>query len=106
MTPTSCRQLRFEDQSLQLSPLPAAAPVPLPAAFAPHLFGAVAMVSEFLGCYSGLLGAEPTPPPLQQLLDAVSGGSAHETLLLRLVAPLLKLLINDEDEVTRAGRVW
>lgn len=51
----SCGQ-KFEDQELlDLKPLPAPKLVPTPDGLPNELFGDIAMVTEFVSCYSGLL---------------------------------------------------
>lgn len=46
---------RYEDQVLDLKPLIVPKPVPLPEGLPNTLFGDIAMVVEFLNCYSGFL---------------------------------------------------
>ena len=55
-------QQRYEDQDLKLQPLPAPKLVPTPDSLPNELFGDVAMVTEFISSYSGLLMPESEYP--------------------------------------------
>ncbi len=46
---------RYEDTDLDLQPLPPPKLVPTPEGVANELFGDIAMITEFIGCYKKLL---------------------------------------------------
>lgn len=50
-----CFIQKFEDTELDLEPLPEMKIVPTPDGLPNELFGDVAMVTEFISCYQGLL---------------------------------------------------
>ena len=92
----------FEDQTLQLSPLPVPAPVQLPAGLPSQLFGEAVMVTEFVHAYSPLLvPAGGAPLPLDQLLPALAGSAPHHKLLLDVVTMMLKVLLSDQTSEVR-----
>ena len=55
---------KFEDQDLTSKPLPAPKLVSTPEGLPNELFGDVAMVTEFISCYMGLLMPDETYPIL------------------------------------------
>ena len=94
--PPSVRCQLFEDQTLQVPPLPAPSPVPLPAGLPAHLFGEAVMVAEFLHAYSALLvPAGGTPVPADQVLPALAGSRPHHKALLDMVTMMLKVVLSD-----------
>ncbi|XP_037093004.1 tyrosine-protein kinase BAZ1B-like [Pollicipes pollicipes] len=77
------KRMRFEDQTLQLQPL--------------RLFGDVAMVTEFVRAYGGLLMPQGVQPlSSEHLMLALAGRQAHHRLLLDVITMMLKVLVNDE----------
>ena len=88
---------RFEDTDLQLTPLPTAKLVPTPDGFPNSLFGEVAMVTEFINCYSGLLMPESEYPIYTDaLMKALVGGASGFTYLSRVLNVLLQTLLQDQ----------
>lgn len=88
---------RFEDTELDLSPLPAPKLVPTPEGFPNELFGEVAMVTEFINCYGGLLMPDSEYPIYTDaLMKALVGGSSGFTYLARVLDVLLQTLLQDE----------
>ena len=88
---------RFEDTDLQLTPLPTAKLVPTPDGFPNSLFGEVAMVTEFINCYSGLLMPDSEYPIYTDaLMKALVGGASGFTYLSRVLNVLLQTLLQDE----------
>ena len=55
---------KFEDTELDMKPLPSPKLVPTPNGVPNELFGDVAMITEFLACYKGLLLPEEGQPIL------------------------------------------
>ncbi|RUS86394.1 hypothetical protein EGW08_005844 [Elysia chlorotica] len=88
---------RFEDTDLQLTPLPTAKLVPTPDGFPNSLFGEVAMVTEFINCYSGLLMPDSEYPIYTDaLMKALVGGASGFTYLSRVLNVLLQTLLQDQ----------
>ncbi|XP_030041890.1 tyrosine-protein kinase BAZ1B [Microcaecilia unicolor] len=91
------KQQRYEDQELTGKNLPAFKLVDTPEGLPNTLFGDVAMVVEFLSCYSGLLmpdGQYPvTAVSLMEALSAEKGGFLY---LNRVLVILLQTLLQDE----------
>ncbi|GFR65697.1 tyrosine-protein kinase BAZ1B-like [Elysia marginata] len=88
---------RFEDMDLQLTPLPTAKLVPTPDGFPNSLFGEVAMVTEFINCYSGLLMPDSEYPIYTDaLMKALVGGASGFTYLSRVLNVLLQTLLQDQ----------
>ncbi|CAL1535554.1 unnamed protein product [Lymnaea stagnalis] len=88
---------RFEDTELELTPLPQAKLVLTPEGFPNALFGDVAMVTEFINCYSGLLMPESEYPIYTDaLMKALVGGSSGFTYLSRVLNVLLQTLLQDQ----------
>ena len=56
---------KYEDTELDLKPLPSPKLVPTPDGIANELFGDVAMVTEFISCYQGLLMPEEEKFPVR-----------------------------------------
>ncbi|KAM8975165.1 tyrosine-protein kinase BAZ1B isoform 2-T2 [Pelodytes ibericus] len=91
------KQKRFEDQELTGKNLPTFKLVDTPEGLPNTLFGDVAMVVEFLSCYSDLLlpdGQYPvTSVSLMEALAAEKGGFLY---LNRVLVVLLQTLLQDE----------
>lgn len=91
------KQKRYEDQELTGKNLPAFRLVDTPEGLPNTLFGDVAMVVEFLSCYSGLLLPDAQYPitavSLMEALSAEKGGFLY---LNRVLVILLQTLLQDE----------
>ncbi|MGH0140863.1 UNVERIFIED_CONTAM: hypothetical protein FKN15_072027 [Acipenser sinensis] len=88
---------RYEDQELTGRSLPNFKLVDMPEGLPNALFGDVAMVTEFLNCYAGLLMPEDQSPitavALMEALAAEKGGFLY---LNRVLVILLQTLLQDE----------
>lgn len=88
---------RYEDQDLDLKPLPAPKLVSTPDNLPNELFGDVAMVTEFISSYSGLLMPESEYPIYADaLMKALAGGANGFAYLSRVLGTLLQTLLQDE----------
>lgn len=91
------KQKRYEDQDLTGNSLPAFRLVDTPEGLPNTLFGDVAMVVEFLSCYSGLLLPDAQYPitavSLMEALCAEKGGFLY---LNRVLVIMLQTLLQDE----------
>ncbi|XP_060029466.1 tyrosine-protein kinase BAZ1B isoform X2 [Erinaceus europaeus] len=91
------KQKRYEDHELPGKNLPTFRLVDTPEGLPNTLFGDVAMVVEFLGCYSGLLLPDAQYPitavSLMEALSAEKGGFLY---LNRVLVILLQTLLQDE----------
>ncbi|XP_005096072.1 tyrosine-protein kinase BAZ1B [Aplysia californica] len=88
---------RFEDSDLSLTPLPSPKLVSTPDGFPNELFGDVAMVTEFINCYGGLLMPDSEYPIYTDaLMKALVGGSTGFTYLSRVLTVLLQTLLQDQ----------
>ncbi|XP_060115544.1 tyrosine-protein kinase BAZ1B [Heteronotia binoei] len=91
------KQKRYEDQDLKGKNLPTFKLVDTPEGLPNTLFGDVAMVVEFLSCYSGLLLPDAQYPitavSLMEALCAEKGGFLY---LNRILVILLQTLLQDE----------
>ncbi|XP_048225034.1 tyrosine-protein kinase BAZ1B [Perognathus longimembris pacificus] len=91
------KQKRYEDQELSGKSLPAFRLVDTPEGLPNTLFGDVALVVEFLSCYSGLLLPDAQYPitavSLMEALTADKGGFLY---LNRVLVILLQTLLQDE----------
>lgn len=91
------KQKRYEDHELAGRNLPAFRLVDTPEGLPNALFGDVAMVVEFLSCYSGLLLPDAQYPitavSLMEALSAEKGGFLY---LNRVLVILLQTLLQDE----------
>ncbi|XP_044312050.1 tyrosine-protein kinase BAZ1B isoform X2 [Varanus komodoensis] len=91
------KQKRYEDQDIKGNSLPAFKLVDTPEGLPNTLFGDVAMVVEFLSCYSGLLLPDAQYPitaaSLMEALCAEKGGFLY---LNRILVILLQTLLQDE----------
>ncbi|KAG5837644.1 hypothetical protein ANANG_G00241620, partial [Anguilla anguilla] len=90
-------QRRFEDQELQGRSLPAFRLVDTPEGLPNALFGDVAMVTDFLNCYSGLLTPDGRcPVAARALMEALAGEGAGFAYLNAVLLALLQTLLQDE----------
>ncbi|XP_041365624.1 tyrosine-protein kinase BAZ1B-like [Gigantopelta aegis] len=88
---------RFEDQGLNLSPLPIPKPVATPDGLPNEAFGDVAMVTEFISCYGGLLMPEDKYPiHTDALMKALVSGKSGYGYLTRVLVILLQTLLQDQ----------
>ncbi|KAM3853958.1 tyrosine-protein kinase BAZ1B isoform 1-T1 [Vipera latastei] len=91
------KQKRYEDQDIKDNNLPTFKLVDTPEGLPNTLFGDVAMVVEFLSCYSGLLLPDAQYPitavSLMEALCAEKGGFLY---LNRILVILLQTLLQDE----------
>ena len=93
---------RFEDTELTLTPLPEAKLVSTPDGFPNDLFGDVAMVTEFINCFGGLLMPDSEYPIYTDaLIKALVGGPTGFTYLSRVLTVLLQTLL--QDQITEVG---
>ncbi|XP_078333883.1 tyrosine-protein kinase BAZ1B-like isoform X2 [Crassostrea virginica] len=89
---------KFEDQELSdLKPLPAPKLVPTPDGLPNELFGDIAMVTEFVSCYSGLLmPKDDFPIYTDMLMKALCSGKEGFLYIGRVLVVLLQTLLQDE----------
>lgn len=91
------KQKRYEDQDIKGNNMPTFKLVDTPEGLPNTLFGDVAMVVEFLSCYSGLLLPDAQYPitavSLMEALCAEKGGFLY---LNRILVILLQTLLQDE----------
>ncbi|XP_055029510.2 tyrosine-protein kinase BAZ1B [Misgurnus anguillicaudatus] len=88
---------RFEDQELDGKPLPAFRLFDMPEGLPNALFGDIAMVTEFLSCYSGLLMPDDQYPITSiALIEALAGEKEGFLYLNRVLVVLLQTLLQDE----------
>uniref|UniRef100_H0WKK9 Tyrosine-protein kinase BAZ1B n=1 Tax=Otolemur garnettii TaxID=30611 RepID=H0WKK9_OTOGA len=91
------KQKRYEDQELTGKNLPAFRLVDTPEGLPNTLFGDVAMVVEFLSCYSGLLLPDAQYPiTAVSLMEALSADKGGFLYLNRVLVILLQTLLQDE----------
>ncbi|XP_038615111.1 tyrosine-protein kinase BAZ1B isoform X2 [Tachyglossus aculeatus] len=91
------KQRRYEDQELSGRSLPAFRLVDTPEGLPNTLFGDVAMVVEFLSCYSGLLLPDAQyPVTAVSLMEALSADKGGFLYLNRALVVLLQTLLQDE----------
>ncbi|XP_036392567.1 tyrosine-protein kinase BAZ1B isoform X1 [Megalops cyprinoides] len=91
------QQRRFEDQELEGKSLPAFKLVDMPEGLPNALFGDIAMVADFLNCYSGLLMPDDQYPiTAVALMEALAGEKAGFLYLNRVLVILLQTLLQDE----------
>ncbi|XP_037596318.1 tyrosine-protein kinase BAZ1B [Cebus imitator] len=91
------KQKRYEDQELAGKNLPAFRLVDTPEGLPNTLFGDVAMVVEFLSCYSGLLLPDAQYPiTAVSLMEALSADKGGFLYLNRVLVILLQTLLQDE----------
>jgi len=88
---------RFEDTELTLAPLPTPKIVPTPDGLANELFGEVAMVTEFILSYRGLLMPEDKSfINAELLMQALVSGKAGFAYIARIICILLQTLLQDQ----------
>uniref|UniRef100_A0AAX7VNG1 Tyrosine-protein kinase BAZ1B n=1 Tax=Astatotilapia calliptera TaxID=8154 RepID=A0AAX7VNG1_ASTCA len=89
---------RYEDQEIEGGkPLPAFKLVDMPEGLPNTLFGNVAMVVDFLHCYSGLLMPnDQYPITAAALMEALAGERSGFLYLNRVLVVLLQTLLQDE----------
>ncbi|XP_043120362.1 tyrosine-protein kinase BAZ1B isoform X2 [Puntigrus tetrazona] len=88
---------RYEDQELEGKSLPTFRLSDMPEGLPNTLFGDIAMVVEFLHCYSGLLMPEDQYPITSiALMEALAGEKAGFLYLNRVLVVLLQTLLQDE----------
>uniref|UniRef100_A0AAY4C7W5 Tyrosine-protein kinase BAZ1B n=1 Tax=Denticeps clupeoides TaxID=299321 RepID=A0AAY4C7W5_9TELE len=91
------QQRRYEDQELEGRPLPAFRLVDMPDGLPNALFGDVAMVTDFLNCYAGLLMPDDQYPiTVDALMEALASERAGFLYLNRVLLVLLQTLLQDE----------
>ncbi|KAL4647669.1 tyrosine-protein kinase BAZ1B [Arapaima gigas] len=91
------QQRRFEDQELEGKSLPKFKLVDMPEGLPNTLFGDIAMVSDFLNCYSGLLMPDDQYPiTAASLVEALAGEKGGFLYLNRVLVILLQTLLQDE----------
>ncbi|KAG1930634.1 tyrosine-protein kinase BAZ1B [Pimephales promelas] len=88
---------RYEDQELEGKCLPTFRLFDMPEGLPNALFGDIAMVVEFLQCYSGLLMPDDQYPITSiALMEALAGDKAGFLYLNRVLVVLLQTLLQDE----------
>uniref|UniRef100_A0A667YNJ2 Tyrosine-protein kinase BAZ1B n=1 Tax=Myripristis murdjan TaxID=586833 RepID=A0A667YNJ2_9TELE len=89
---------RYEDQEIEGGkPLPTFRLVDMPEGLPNTLFGDVAMVVDFLNCYSGLLMPDDQYPiTAVALMEALAGDKSGFLYLNRVLVVLLQTLLQDE----------
>ncbi|XDV29533.1 hypothetical protein PO909_032646 [Leuciscus waleckii] len=88
---------RYEDQELEGKCLPTFRLFDMPEGLPNALFGDIAMVVEFLQCYSGLLMPDDQYPITSiALMEAIAGDKAGFLYLNRVLVVLLQTLLQDE----------
>ncbi|KAI5098010.1 tyrosine-protein kinase BAZ1B [Silurus meridionalis] len=91
------QQRRFEDQELTGKSLPTFRLVDMPEGLPNALFGDIAMVADFLSCYSDLLLPDKQYPiTAQSLMEALAGDKAGFLYLNRVLVVMLQTLLQDE----------
>lgn len=91
------QQRRFEDQELTGKSLPTFRLVDMPEGLPNALFGDIAMVADFLSCYSDLLLPDKQYPiTAQSLMEALAGDKGGFLYLNRVLVVLLQTLLQDE----------
>lgn len=91
------QQKRFEDQELTGNGLPTFRLVDMPEGLPNALFGDIAMVADFLHCYSELLMPEEQYPiTAQALMEALASDKGGFLYLNRVLVVLLQTLLQDE----------
>ncbi|KAG2459400.1 tyrosine-protein kinase BAZ1B [Polypterus senegalus] len=88
---------RYEDQELTGQPLPTFKLVDMPEGLPNTLFGDVAMVTDFLNCFSGLLMPDDQYPiTAAALMESLSSERGGFLYLNRVLVILLQTLLQDE----------
>ena len=87
---------RFEDTTLELKPLPGPKLVPTPESLPNECFGDVAMVTEFIANYAGLLMPDDEYPIYTDaVMKALATGKDGFVYLSRVLTVLLQTLLQD-----------
>ncbi|XP_060562617.1 LOW QUALITY PROTEIN: tyrosine-protein kinase BAZ1B-like [Ruditapes philippinarum] len=88
---------KFEDTILDLQPLPAPTLVVTPDGLPNELFGDIAMVTDFISCYAGLLMPDDEYPIYTDcFMKALASGKDGFTYLCRTLTVLLQTLLQDQ----------
>ncbi|XP_052008619.1 tyrosine-protein kinase BAZ1B-like isoform X1 [Xyrauchen texanus] len=88
---------RYEDQEIEGKSLPAFRLCDLPEGMPNALFGDIAMVTDFLHCFAGLLMPDDQYPITSvALMEAIAGEKAGFLYLNRVLVVLLQTLLQDE----------
>ncbi|KAI7802596.1 putative tyrosine-protein kinase BAZ1B [Triplophysa rosa] len=88
---------RYEDQEIEGKNLPTFRLFDMPEGLPNALFGDIAMVAEFLHCFSGLLMPDDQYPITSiALIEALAGEKAGFLYLNRVLVILLQTLLQDE----------
>ncbi|XP_046339571.1 tyrosine-protein kinase BAZ1B-like [Haliotis rufescens] len=88
---------KYEDLDLQSTPLPTPKPVHTPDGLPNECFGDVAMVTQFLSSYWGLLMPDDEYPIYSDdLMTALASGLKGSTYVARVLVVLLQTLLQDE----------
>uniref|UniRef100_W5LE15 Tyrosine-protein kinase BAZ1B n=1 Tax=Astyanax mexicanus TaxID=7994 RepID=W5LE15_ASTMX len=91
------QQRRYEDQEIEGKSLPAFRLVDMPEGLPNALFGDIAMVTDFLSCYSDLLMPDDQYPiTAQALVEALASDKGGFNYLNRVLVVLLQTLLQDE----------
>lgn len=91
------QQRRYEDQEIEGKSLPAFRLVDMPEGLPNALFGDVAMVADFLSCFSDLLMPDDQYPiTAQALVEALAAEKGGFLYLNRVLVVLLQTLLQDE----------
>ncbi|KAK6190909.1 hypothetical protein SNE40_002675 [Patella caerulea] len=90
------RNKRYEDQGLKLTPLPVPKLVSSPDSLPNEVFGDIAMVTEMISCYKGLLMPDDEYPIYTDaLMKALATGPNGFAYLSRVLGVLLQTLLQD-----------
>uniref|UniRef100_A0AAR2JFU8 Tyrosine-protein kinase BAZ1B n=1 Tax=Pygocentrus nattereri TaxID=42514 RepID=A0AAR2JFU8_PYGNA len=90
-------QRRYEDQEIEGKSLPAFRLVDMPEGLPNTLFGDIAMVADFLSCFSDLLMPDDQYPiTAQALTEALAADKGGFLYLNRVLVVLLQTLLQDE----------
>ncbi|XP_051512211.1 tyrosine-protein kinase BAZ1B-like [Myxocyprinus asiaticus] len=88
---------RYEDQEIEGKSLPAFRLYDMPEGMPNALFGDIAMVTDFLHCFAGLLMPDDQYPiTFVALTEAIAGEKAGFLYLNRVLVVLLQTLLQDE----------
>ncbi|VDI06875.1 bromodomain adjacent to zinc finger domain protein 1B [Mytilus galloprovincialis] len=91
------KKKKFEDTELDLEPLPEMKIVPTPDGLPNELFGDVAMVTEFISCYQGLLiPNKEFPVSAEKLMQSIGSGKEGFSYLSKILSILLQTLLQDQ----------
>ncbi|CAC5416850.1 BAZ1B [Mytilus coruscus] len=91
------KKKKFEDTELDLEPLPEMKLVTTPDGLPNELFGDVAMVTEFISCYQGLLiPNKEFPVSAEKLMQSIGSGKEGFSYLSKILSILLQTLLQDQ----------